>query len=139
MKKNILILAILAFLTIPFTTMAQKPVWAMVSTDNLKSTEDVKPTDGKSPYWIIVSNNKEFQLDTISAIKYFDPQWMASIDFPDYDVAKAKYGDNIAPEGLVVITLDDKKYPNAFEELKDHMAFINDYEELPFYDFTTLP
>jgi hypothetical protein len=53
-------------------------------------------------------------------------------------VAKAKYG-SIAPQGLVVVTINDKKFPNAFEELKDHMAFIDEHEELPFYDFTTLP
>ncbi|MFA6248619.1 MAG: hypothetical protein WC615_16885 [Mucilaginibacter sp.] len=138
MKKNILTLAILALLSIPSTTFAQKREWAMVSMDKEKPVEHVKTNDGKSPFWVIVSNQKEFQIDTLSAIKYLDPQWMSAVDFPDDDVVKAKYGKE-APKGLVIVTIDDKKYPNAFEALKDHMAFIDNYEELPFYDFTTLP
>jgi hypothetical protein len=137
MKKNLLLFAILAFLSIP--TFAQKSVLAMASVDKGLVTKNSKTTDnGKSPYWIIVSNEKEFLIDTLNAIKYLDPQWMSAIDFPDNDVAKAKYG-SIAPQGLVVVTINDKKFPNAFEELKDHMAFIDEHEELPFYDFTTLP
>jgi hypothetical protein len=137
LKKNLLLLAILAFLNIP--AFAQKPVLAMASVDKSIVTKNSKTTDnGKSPYWIIVSNEKEFQIDTLSAIKYLDPQWMSAIDFPDNDVVKAKYG-SVAPQGLVVVTINDKKFPNAFEELKDHMAFIDEHEELPFYDFTTLP
>ncbi|QHS57479.1 hypothetical protein GWR56_18720 [Mucilaginibacter sp. 14171R-50] len=139
MKKNTLILAIFALLSIPFTGLAQKRAWAMVSADKQPALELAKPAaDGKSPYWIIVSNDKEFQMDTLSAIKYLDPHWMAAVEFPDLDVAKAKYG-KYTMDGLVIVTIDDKKYPNAFEVLKDHMAFIDDYEALPFYDFTTLP
>ncbi|MES2268598.1 MAG: hypothetical protein V4520_17665 [Bacteroidota bacterium] len=140
MKKNILAATIIAFLSIPISTFAQQKItWAMVSAPHEKITELPKPaTSGKSPYWIIVSNQKEFQIDTLSAIKYLDPQWMSAVDFPDLDVAKAKYG-KATLDGLVIVTIDDKKYPNAFEELKEHMAFIDDYEELPFYDFTTLP
>ncbi|RYU91946.1 hypothetical protein EWM62_00455 [Mucilaginibacter terrigena] len=140
MKKNILILAILALLSIPASTFAQqKTAWAMVSAEKGETFELPKPaTEGKSPYWIIVSKDKEFQIDTLSAIKYLDPQWMAAVEFPDLDVAKAKYG-KATLDGLVIVTIDDKKFPNAFEELKDHMAFIDDYEALPFYDFTTLP
>jgi hypothetical protein len=137
MKKNLLLLAILAFLSIP--TFAQKSVLAMASVDKGLVTKNLKTTDnGKSPYWIIVSNEKEFLIDTLSAIKYLDPQWMSAIDFPDNEVAKVKYG-SAAPQGLVVVTINDKKFPNAFEELKDHMAFIDKHEEVPFYDFTTLP
>lgn len=135
MKKNLLLLAILAFLSIP--TFAQKPVLASI--DKGLVVKDPKTADnGRSPYWIIVSNEKEFRIDTLNAIKYLDPQWMLAIDFPDNDFIKAKYG-NAAPQGLVVVTINDKKFPNAFRELKDHMAFIDEHEELPFYDFTTLP
>jgi hypothetical protein len=137
MKKNLLLLVILAFLSIP--TFAQKSVLAMAGIDKGRVIKNLKTTDnGKSPYWIIVSNEKEFLIDTLSAIKYLDPQWMSAIDFPDNEVAKAKYG-SAAPQGLVVVTINDKKFPNAFEELKDHMAFIDKHEEVPFYDFTTLP
>jgi hypothetical protein len=137
MKKNLLLLVILAFLSIP--TFAQKSVLAMAGIDKGIVIKNLKTTDnGKSPYWIIVSNEKEFLIDTLSAIKYLDPQWMSAIDFPDNEVAKAKYG-SAAPQGLVVVTINDKKFPNAFEELKDHMAFIDKHEEVPFYDFTTLP
>ena len=135
MKKNLLLLAILAFLSIP--TFAQKSVLASI--DKGLVVKDPKTTDtGRSPYWIIVSNEKEFRIDTLNAIKYLDPQWMLAIDFPDNDFIKAKYG-NAAPQGLVVVTINDKKFPNAFGELKDHMAFIDEHDELPFYDFTTLP
>ncbi|MEB0260993.1 MULTISPECIES: hypothetical protein [unclassified Mucilaginibacter] len=140
MKNNILSATIIALLSIPICTFAQqKTAWAMVSAKKEIIIELPKaPTDGKSPYWIIVSNEKEFQIDTLSAIKYLDPQWMSAVDFPDLDVAKAKYG-KATLDGLVIVTIDDKKFSNAFEELKEHMAFIDDYEELPFYDFTTLP
>jgi hypothetical protein len=138
MKKNVLTLAIFTFLSIPAITFAQKREWTMVSMDKEKTAAHAKTNEGKSPFWVIVSNQKEFQIDTLSAIKYLDPQWMAAINFPDDDVVKTKYGKE-APKGLVVVTIDDKRFPNAFEALKDHMAFIDNYEELPFYDFTTLP
>jgi hypothetical protein len=55
MKKNLLLFAILAFLSIP--TFAQKSVLAMASVDKGLVTKNSKTTDnGKSPYWIIVSN-----------------------------------------------------------------------------------
>ncbi|MCO5934623.1 hypothetical protein NAF17_03640 [Mucilaginibacter sp. RB4R14] len=140
MKKNLLAASIIALLSIHISTFAQqKTNWAMVSAEKEKTIELPKAsTDGKSPYWFIVSNEKEFKIDTLSAIKYLNPQWMSAVDFPDLDVAKARYGKTTL-DGLVIVTIDDKKFPNAFEELKEHMAFIDDYEELPFYDFTTLP
>jgi hypothetical protein len=139
MKNTTLILMIVALLSIPLITSAQKIEWAMVSLNKAVYVENAKPADnGRSPFWVIVSNQKEFKIDTLSAIKYLDPQWMAAVDFPDDDVIKAKFGKE-APNGLIIVTIDDKKFPNAFEVLKEHMAYLEDYEELPFYDFTTLP
>jgi len=147
MKKNILAVTLFALLSVTLPTFAHvknnSSTNYQLENDTLSNRRFVARSesagDNNNPaYFVIITNAKAFRLDTLNAIKYLDPKWMAAVDFPDGPDAAKKYGKD-ASKGAVVITIDDEKYPNAFTVLKEYMALIGDHEAEPFYDYTTLP
>lgn len=68
---------------------------------------------GKAQQFVIKSHQKSYALDTAAAIpmlKQIKPEWVLSVQKIHYAVNDPSMNH----EGVVIITLNDKKYPEAF-------------------------
>ncbi|WP_040626145.1 hypothetical protein [Mucilaginibacter paludis] len=83
-----------------------------------------KPYQGQhAPLYIISSHNKQFALDTLFGAQQIDPKWIESINVLVDPKACNTYGRR-AKNGVVIITIKEEEYPEAFKDLKRNMKRI---------------
>jgi hypothetical protein len=108
MKTLIVIICSFWFCTNAFAQNASSP-----GSDALIRIRCVATIPNEKPLWIIYSNNKiVFKSDSMP--KGIIPKIIKSINVLKSDGAIKEYG-SLATNGVIVIHIDDEKFPNAFK------------------------
>jgi len=76
-----------------------------------------------APLYIIKSHHQEVK-SSATKLYNIDTKWIKSIDVSKDSIVLAKYGGQ-AKNGVFIITLDDEKFPNAFEQWKAAKEHLN--------------
>lgn len=94
-------------------------------TDTIVPTlSNATPYQGQhAPLYIISSHNKQFALDTLFGMQKIDPKWIESINVLVDPRGGDAYGKR-ARNGVVIITIKEEEYPEAFKNLKKNMKRI---------------
>lgn len=69
------------------------------------------------PLYVIISRNKEFKMLNNDAFKDINPQAIQAVTVLKDSAAVNKYG-NEAKYGVILITVNDAKYPKLYKEIK---------------------
>jgi hypothetical protein len=102
---------------------AQAQVMKKDSTKNSRMRSTVS-LPVRHPLIVIKSKGNTYEIDTVvyseGLLKHINPQWISSIDVIKPSEGKSKYMES-ASNGVLIITLSDKLYPNAFRILEMYL------------------
>jgi hypothetical protein len=84
---------------------------------------------GASPLYVILHEDKEYELDSTLMLKdILDPGQIKSVNVVKPPQSNVKYSDK-GKNGVLLISLNEERYPAAFKELEKHLTILKIEEE----------